>query len=257
MKKILIITGCICPNQNVPYLKLIDSNVRLSQYIDSIKFYIMKSDFNIIIFGENSNYNYNYDKLEKMALRVGKGFEWMSFLGDKNKVIRQGKGFGEGEILNYILLNSKYRGEIKKFFKITGRLKVININSILKRINENKNYFNPDINLIKYLKNKKPIIDTRFYFVQKSYYDNVLKDLYKIVDDRNDKQLESCFFQAINENGKYDNFPVYPNIIGQCAGNGLNYSEEPLWSKLLFNILSFFHIFKCNILFKFWYKHYK
>lgn len=252
MKKILIITGCICPSENVPYLKLVDSNIRLLQYIDSIEFYILNSNFDVIIFGDNSNYYYDIVRLEKMAHNVGKEFEWLSFSGDKNKVIRQGKGFGECEIINYILENSRYREEIKNFVKVTGRLKVTNINSIIKRIDFNQNYFNPDVNLIKFLQHKKPIIDTRLYFVQKSYYNNVLKDLYMIVDDRNDIQLESCFFKAINKNGKYDNFPIYPNIIGECAGNGLNYSEESILRKILFNLLSFFHIFKCNILFRFY-----
>lgn len=256
MKKILIITGCIRPNQNIPYLKLIDSSIRLAQYIESIEFYILNSNFDIIIFGENSNYYYNIDKLKKMADELGKEFEWLSFCGDENKAIKRGKGFGEGEIIEYILSNSRYKAEIKCFVKVTGRLKVVNINNILNRINFNKNYFNPDVNLIKFLKNKKPVIDTRFYFVQTNYYNNILKDLYKSVDDKNDLQLETCFFKALNENKKYDNFPIYPNVIGECAGNGMNYSNEPLREKILFNFLSVFHIFKNNIFFIFWYKHY-
>lgn len=65
-KKILIITGTITVDKRVPYLVLTYEKERLSQYIDSIEFYITESDFDIIIFGENSNYDYDSSDLEEL-----------------------------------------------------------------------------------------------------------------------------------------------------------------------------------------------
>ena len=104
MKKVLIITGCIQPNPNIPYLILKDSTVRLRQYINCIEFYILNSCFDIIIFGENSAYFYNDKILKEMAFSKRKEFEWLSFLGDQDMVLKRGKGYGEGEIIKYVLL---------------------------------------------------------------------------------------------------------------------------------------------------------
>lgn len=128
MKKVLIITGCIQPNPNIPYLILKDSTVRLRQYINCIEFYILNSCFDIIIFGENSAYFYNDKILKEMAFSKRKEFEWLSFLGDQDMVLKRGKGYGEGEIIKYVLLNSKFKSDITCFFKVTGRLQVVNSN---------------------------------------------------------------------------------------------------------------------------------
>lgn len=251
LTRTLIITGTISVRKKVPYLILVDEKERLLQYLNSIEFYINNSDFDTIIFGENSNYYYEHiNDIYELANKSGKKFEWISFKGNIKRTVKRGKGYGEGEILSYVLENSKYKDNIQCFAKITGRIKIVNINKILKRLDYHRNYFNPDVNLMKIVKEKKPLIDTRFYFVQVEFYNTFLKNLYRSTNDRKGIQIESCFFQVL-KNKKYSNFPIYPNVVGICAGNGLDYSKEHLLKIFLFNLLSYINIFKCDILIHF------
>lgn len=227
----LLITGCISPNKEQSFLFLKDIEERLKQYIDSILYYLRYSSFKMIVYCDNSNFFYdNIDWICSEAERHGKQFEWISFLGDDGKIVKCGKGYGEGEIIEYALENSKLLRESKAFFKVTGRLKVLNIDYILRRIkSENKNYFNRDI----YSGRKG--IDTRFYCVNTEFYRNNLLKVYYGLDVVN-RSLENAFWDALKQK-EYKNLPAFPKVDGISGGNGRNYAAE---SKALIAVFSFF-----------------
>ena len=231
-ENVLLITGCINP---VPqkYLILNQAKPRLEQYIQSIKFYILKSNFKEIVFCENSNYIYeDVDKLIDLAMNAGKSFEWLSFKGDSKKTAEQGKGYGEGEIVEYALKNSKLLHRCEYFTKITGRLIVSNINQILS-LTKFKIFMNRDIY-------RRRGIDTRLYIVQKKTYIKYFLLLYKNVDDNNEENpraLEDVFYiKALKLKDEWINLSRYPKFIGISGGNGRNYTAE---SKIKINMFNF------------------
>lgn len=218
---ILIITGCIKPNVEQGFLLLKDVDERLRQYVDSIVFYIKESTFKGIVFCENSNYPYNkIDELQHLACMYGKSFEWLSFSGDNKKVVAfNNKGLGEDEIMNYICENSQLYALTDSFAKVTGRLHLININQLMDFAVGGKNYFYRDI----YRGRTNKALDTRFYIITKSFYENHVRNCYERVGNLS-LCYEKVFFRLIQEN-EYSLLNAYPHFIGQSSGDGKDYGK--------------------------------
>lgn len=231
----LIITACIMPNINMKFLTLVDKDIRLQQYIESLRFYIEKTSLRNIVFGDNSDYPYDFGEEKKLAQKHNKNLEIFSFSGDAAKAVNQGKGYGEGEILNYIFKHSELIRN-KMCIKVTGRLKVLNIESIVKRIKANRIYMNNNLFGL-------GSVDTRCYAIGEEKYRKYYLEEYKKVNDEQGVSIEVVFAaknKQIKE--KIYNIPVYPVISGISGSSGLCYEKE---GKMMSVVGSFLSI--CNI----------
>lgn len=235
----LIITGCIAPVEQ-KYLVIKKSEDRLKQYIDSILFYIDNSSCTHILFCENSGFKYDYNWLVEKANNKGKKFEWLSFCGNTEEVLNRGKGYGEGEILEYALQHSCY--EIDYIEKVTGRLIVNNIRNIEDKISLLKNYFNRDIVVFPCEK----AIDTRFFCCSVSKLKKDILSLYKNCNDKGDN-IEKILYDAVN---KEANTPYYPVFKGYSGGFGFDYADESKLKKGLLNLLCRMRLYNNLILLK-------
>lgn len=124
---IILLTACINPN-GMPFTALQDKNTRLSQYTNALNWYLENTDYPIV-FVENTNYCIN--QLFERYINEGR-LECLTFEGngyDKSL----GKGFGEGVIIKYALVNSKLMKNKYRCVKITGRLIITNINELIKK----------------------------------------------------------------------------------------------------------------------------
>ena len=101
---------------------LTDVSERLKQYIECIEFYLCKTSINKIVFCENSNYKFDSRALYELAKKNNKLLEILQFNGNYSQIVDRGKGYGEGEIIEYALQNSKLFLQSKYFVKVTGRL---------------------------------------------------------------------------------------------------------------------------------------
>ncbi len=220
-KTCLIVTGTIKPDKNIFSLKLIDKNERLKQYIDSIEFYILNTKIKNIVFCDNSNvYSQEINELIELARKHKKNFEYLYFEGNVEKAKEKGKGYGEGEIINYVFNNSKLIENINTIIKVTGRLKVRNLNLFLKFNRKNINYFNTFVGYR---------CDTRFYIINKEDYLNFFGDAYEFVNDKENHWLEFEFKDRILKNSfKYKSFKVLPDIDGYSGSTGEKYKESNL-----------------------------
>lgn len=214
----LVLTGCISPSRDVYLLEVKDSDIRKKQYIEALEFYIKEIDIEKIIFCDNSDFG-EIEGIKEIALKYGKDFEWLNFKGDVQKTIEKGKGYGEGEILKYVCENSKIIQTCKYMVKVTGRLKIGNLNFILRIISNNKNYINI------YLDRKKQYFaDTRFFVMNIEDFKNYLKNEYERVNDHCGEYLEVCIAQKIMEADiQYSGFPVYIGYEGISGSTGLVY----------------------------------
>lgn len=214
-----IITGTINPENGIPDLVLTNSNERLKQYIEAIKKVLKSHNIKKVIFCDNSNSKIDISNINYMAKQYNKEIEFFTFSGDKKKVLENGKGFGEGEIIDYILKNSKLIKQEDYFIKITGRLYVENIDKIIYHMDKKYNYFNKSS-----VGKKCNMVDTRFYGVKISDYNRYLRKAYESVDDRNGKFLEHIFYNVLKQykvNSR--NMPFYPRISGQSGSMGILY----------------------------------
>mgnify|MGYP004453238563 FL=1 len=215
MNRTLIITGCIEPvKQN--FLKILDVNERLEQYIESVEYYIKESLCEHIIFCENSDFKYDSSQLMELARENKKNFEWISFKGNQLLVQQRGKGIGEGEVIDYAISNSKF--EIEQIEKVTGRLIIKNIQKIEKKL-KSKTYINADV----YIFNDGKSFDTRFYACSLDTYIKDISPSYRESNDRDNKNIERLLYKKLT-NSKCT--PGYPMFKGKSGGFGYEYEEK-------------------------------
>lgn len=231
----LLITGCIAPVKEQPWLKISNASTRLQQYIDSIKFYIDSSNFSHIVFCENSNYSYaQKGELLTYAHNKNKTLEWHSFMGNSDLVRQHGKGIGEDEIYAYAFAHSPSLKEAKTFAKVTGRLKLRNINSLTTKNISKHNYFIRDI----YRGKGKKGVDTRFFICNRFFFEQELLNCYQksSIKENKSQPLEEVYFKLLK--GRYKCLKGYPLFDGVSAGNGKEYTKEPKFQLLFFNLLA-------------------
>ena len=222
----LIITGCISPKNTVFSLGLKDASERLSQYIESINYYIKKTTIQNIVFCENSDYQYNYQSLINEAKNRGKNIEVIKYLGNSDAVLEHGKGYGEGEILEYALSHSKLLKKYKYIYKVTGRIIVKNIDEIIEKETINDIYLNKNLYSYK-------TIDTRFWGMPKGLYEDLFLEQYHKVNDQKLRFIEHVFYETItNTVLKYKQHPFFPLLEGKSGTKNIAYKENrPIYTK--------------------------
>lgn len=238
----LVVTGCIKPNRNQSlYLK--DSETRLVQYLDALRFYIDSSKFKNIVFCDNSGYfDQRIFDLTNYAKEKRKTFEFISFVGnDKCLIEYSNKGIGEAEIIDKVFFESKLIRNSYGFFKVTGRLKVTNINKIIKKTNKNSNTF------LRYAYGGVDWLDTRLYYMSCSSYKENVSFCYERCGNYS-LPLEQVFYILIR---KYNCFRYYPKFFGISGGNGYDYSKMPQLEYYAYNIFCCLGMF--NLIYPFFY----
>lgn len=225
----LIITGCINPNKDVPVLSVKDGDQRRKQYIDSIKFYIEKANFKYIVFCDNSAAEVDKNLFE-LANKCGKSFEWLSFLGNSEKVVEKGKGYGEIEIINYAIAHSKLINSCECIFKVTGRLIIKNINWFIRLGKDSTNYF---------MVGMDDFVDTRCYNMELMEFREFFSEAGESVDDNNDVFLEHVFYKIIfNNKITYKLFPIEPEFSGISGSHGYSY-DAPHYKNVIKSIIAY------------------
>ncbi|WP_286080057.1 hypothetical protein [Parablautia intestinalis] len=228
-----IITGTIRPSIQMNQLTLRDENERLRQYEESIYFLLDSRAFSKIIFCENSGYGIEkLAHLLEIAQKKDIELELLSYQGNEKKACIHGKGYGEGEIMDYVFSHSKIAHTEPCFVKITGRLKVNNIEDIVTRIDKEKTYFNiPN-------RTRRDIYDTRIYGMPVSQFKTCFLNVYEQVMDEQGIFLETVYTGILQDNKiKVTNFPRYPRIVGISGSGGITYGYTE-WKCRIRDVLS-------------------
>lgn len=237
-------TGTISPALQMSHLVLRDEDERLKQYEDSIRSLLCSRAFSKVVFCENSNFGTEgLSYLKDIAGEYGVELELLSFQGDVEKACIHGKGFGEGEIMDYVFSHSELIRTENYFVKLTGRLKVDNIKAIVSRMKRQRTYFNIPNRTI------RDFYDTRIYGMSIRQFKDYFLDSYDRVMDAQGIFLEMVYTQILHDcNIKVHNFPRYPRIVGVSGSGGVEYGYTE-WKCKIKDILSFanFYTIKNNI----------
>lgn len=129
---VILLTGTITPN-SLTNLSLKDPEIRRQHYLESIRFYLNKTALKII-FVENSG-----NSLEGFPLHPER-IEYLTFQSAPIQPDR-GIGYKELEIMDFAFQNSVFLSRANMVVKITGRLKVLNLNRLsskFRRLNHRK-----------------------------------------------------------------------------------------------------------------------
>jgi hypothetical protein len=236
----IVITSSVYVSAPFTYLR--DAGQREAQYMDALRSLIMDGPIGKIIVCDNSGYSYP-GFLYGLAELYNKELELLSFKGDVEAVARYGKGYGEGEIMDFVWQFSHLIKRVEGFFKVTGRLEVANIRSMLKRSDLLLNYFMP-VSLFRprwmVPKAARPCVDTRVYYVTRDFFAHHLRPAYKEVREKEIYFLEHAYYKAIVQSG----VPVHcfnppPEIVGMSGSNGWIFKERSPLRKLLLKVVAF------------------
>lgn len=224
---ILLVTAAInIENKNVPFTKIVSKNYRIEQYENALDWLIENTpNLDGIVFCDNTNFLLQNANIIEKADRYKKKLEVMAFQSDYESVVKQGKGYGEGEIIKFALQNSKLLAEADNFYKLTGRLIVKNLNKVISESSKYINYF--IVHPAEF--SGSALVSTVFYKVNVDFYRKNLIDTYKKVDDLNGVYLEKLFYNVLLDCGtNIRSFPIFPKISGKSGSTGDLYDYSPI-----------------------------
>ena len=218
----VLLTSCVIVADHTVTLKDRDTRIRLT--VESIgKWLAMSPDLPLVIC-DGSNFDFSGIVREEFPqARI----ESLYFQNDTQMVGIHGKGYGEGEIVNYAIAHSAYLKESDYFAKCTAKLWVENFFDCLAGWNGTcllKGYF---ADVFSFKPTQFDYIDTRFYLVSKPFYTQYLASTYLDVGGENGLSLEHCFRNVILDNGFHKVlFNVPPVVCGVGGGIGTYYKNN-------------------------------
>lgn len=225
MDDIILLTACVNPG-GMPFTVVSDAKQRLNQYLLALQFYLQNTSCPIV-FVDNSN----MDKTPFLEYesQYGSRLEILAF--DGNKVKTQGKGLGEMEIIEYALMHSKFNLLLDKYriVKITGRLIVRNINSLLKC---DKWHLYPYKSIVCHINSDLTFADSRIFISLGSFMYLLVKQK-KYLNDTKGIYFEHLLCQQIKQQKTFTFFPFItePHFEGISGSTGIKY-EKPNTSLL-------------------------
>lgn len=234
---LIIVTGTVAPAGTMGNLVLRDHSERLRQYRQALERLITAKPDAAVVFCENSGFGTEaFAEVQALAERTGVRFEALSFAGDTEAAARHGKGYGEGEILSYVMENSALAAGEEYFVKLTGRLTVDNLPDLVKRLKTDTVYFNiPNIH-------RREFYDTRLYAMPTAVFREHFREAYRQVREQEGRILETVYTEVIRSSQlRIRNFPRYPRIVGTSGSVGIPYAYTEWKSK----IRDFLSLFNC------------
>lgn len=215
---IILLTGCINP-EGMILTSLDDKGIREKQYVDAIKFYLKHTSYPIV-FVENSGIDIS--NLFLSDIQKGR-LEILSFYGNKNK--NRGKGYGEAEIIQYALENSRFLNTHNKMqiVKITGRLIVKNTKAICRW----HRLFFPSNTTFCSINSDFSFPDSRFIIADSRFFVDFLTSKEKINDQKGyffEHALRDTIFN--NKHLHFSPLFIEPQIEGVSGSTGMVYTSK-------------------------------
>ena len=236
---VLILTATVHPAEGVFNLSVKDKEERCRQYKQALKYYIENVPGIKVVFCDNSDMNVSeFDDVIKLGQKSDCQLEILTFEGNVQETLKKGKGFGECEIINYALKNSRLIADDTDhfFIKVTGRLILTNLAKQIKGFKNNDIYINSTVD-----GDGKAIADTRTFAMNTEKYRNYFETAGELVDDQNGVFLERIYYNTIlGSSLETRNMPYFPRIIGISGSNGYQYSYKE-WKCKVKDILSRFN----------------
>jgi hypothetical protein len=221
----ILITSCIFPIDNSG--KLSDPELRIKYTLEGLLMWRQIAPHSPIIICDSSNYDFS-SHLQKLNLN---GIEQLKFFGNSQLVKKYGKGYGEGEIIEYALNHSMFMSNADSFIKCTAKLWVNNFHKCAAQWDLTKKYLGRG-----YFKNvfsiSKPsffeYIDTRFFIATKKFFFSSMLPVYQKATNNPKGSIEYLLLEKIQEeNINHFLFKCLPIIQGMSGGSAKYYKSNP------------------------------
>jgi hypothetical protein len=195
--------------------KISDVELRKMQYYDTIEKYILKSNFDNIVFAENSDFPFDFSYFDELSQKHGKQFEYIAVNTDIAKTQTNGKSYGEAHLISQAVKRSKFINLEKAFYKVTGRVFVANINKLI----NNK----PSCQFITRYNSKWCL--TVFFKANVEVFNRCLADIEDLCNDYSGASIEATYYQRLM-NEKVSCFQIYPDLRGVVGSTGIPYTRS-------------------------------
>ena len=218
----ILITSSITPHDKS--VKLADPQQRLFHAIESITQWIRVAPGSSFVLCDGSNFDFQPIVRERFP---NTEIESLSFENDQAKIITQGRGYGEGEIVRFALNHSALLRTSDAFAKCSSKLWVENYAECINHWPANCLFSGVFRNAFSLSKRIEIVqVDTRFYMVDSDFYLKNFIDAHWQIGQSPGFGLEDSFFQRLQTMHQHPYlFPVSPIIRGVGGGTGRYYKD--------------------------------
>lgn len=241
---VLLLTACVTPPTQMIFTQITNSTEREQRYIYCLKWYIANSKYKKIVFCDNSNCS-PFPGIFEYAEKHNKQLEFISFHGDNKMTQTYGKGYGDGEIINYAINNSKLIKESQYFIKISGRYVFDNIDTVFNYKKNRDFYYKVGLNKKNiFRKDERTTVDTVIFSSNVDCFKDFFGKAHLDINDQNGVFYENVFSKILIENKTKHWFTTsrmarLPNYCGNKSGTmGVDYKKKNPFVAVLRNILN-------------------
>lgn len=213
----ILLTATIDPG-DTPGVVLRDAEHRWEQYQSGLYFWLHRREVSRVVFCENSGFNVDYSPFKDEAAKLNKDLEIISYRNNLGSQLL-GRGHGEGVILLHALEHSQILGQASAFYKVTGRLKVLNFDLLARLYDRTATVISG-----RSFK-KREWADTRFFKMDKHFYMDYLASVHLEAQSA-DFVLGEAYARALKGRNVSRFIPV-PHIVG-VSGSGIEYHDSTL-----------------------------
>ena len=233
---VILMTATVAPN-GTKYTYLQDPETRKLQYLEAIDFYLRETAYDIV-FCENTGANL-FDEIESPE-KYGR-LEYLTFYGNDYDT-NLGKGYGEARIIEYAIRNSHRLKSADFVIKITGRVKILNIDKLSRKISKNRESKRPYV--ILELDGKK-LAKSVCLYAPKVWLFNTVGKYGALLCDIG-YSFERMIYHAITETADMKVVQFYPYIDGICGGFNNPYVNFPMPIRKLCYFNGLYHLYHCR-----------
>ena len=172
------------------------------------------------------------------ASLYGKSFEFVQGEICSESVIKHGRSYGDAFMIHEALNKSKLLKECETFYKITGRIFLLNSEAILRTYKKYRNEY------IVYM--GQGWCFTNIFKANKQDYLRILDSSYLDCDEESRNDIEIVFYKRLlSSEAEVGSFNVYPFFDGKMGATLENYSG-PWLERCIRNIMARCKVFTLN-----------
>lgn len=221
----VLITTANKPPQGMPFLNMTDSVSRMIAAKAALYFWVTQGVEQIVLAdatGTNLLTAEEEAAIDESESRV----EQINYQQDSDLVVRNGKGYGEGKLVEYAINHSELLSRAEHFFKCTGKLYVRNFPAVHSAIKANNltNLFWRAMGDGTWL---QPWTDTRFFYTSKSFATDHLLPAYFSSNDSTADICEYRLYDTVERNLKSGR-ALRPLVTGYAGASGEPYFDLSL-----------------------------
>jgi hypothetical protein len=221
----VLITTANNPPSGMPFLSMTNPVSRMIATKAALYFWVTQGVEQIVLAdatGTNLLTAEEEAAIDESETRV----EQINYQQDKDLVVKKGKGYGEGKLIEYAINHSELLSRVDHFFKCTGKVYVRNFPAVHSAVNRNNlsNLFWRFMGDGTWL---QPWTDCRFYYTSRSFATNHLLPAYFASNDTTGDICEHRVYEVVERNLKPGK-ALRPLVTGYAGATGEPYFDLSL-----------------------------